>query len=247
MANPNRTPPLTLLDKAALFLDFDGTLVELADAPGAIVVSPELGPLLRRLNDRLEGRLAIVTGRSIDDLERHLDWSGAAVAGSHGLELRFADGMHVPLAVPPSIDEAVGRVRELVGSTPGVLIEEKPAGVAVHYRQAPDQEAQLDNFMELLAASTGLAVQRGKMVIELRAAGADKGGAVRLFMSRPPFAGAQPLFIGDDLTDEHAFAAAVDLGGTGILVGPPRQTAAEWRLDDVDDVAKWLRRSVEGQ
>lgn len=245
MAAADRSPPAPLLDGAALFLDFDGTLVELADAPDAIRVSPSLRPLLQRLNTVLEGRLAIVTGRAIDDLDRHLGWSGSAVAGSHGLEFRFADGTEVPVIVPEGLQQAIAGAHRLAEETPGLLVEEKPAGVAIHFRRVPDREPVVDRFMAQLAEATGLALQRGKMVVELRAAGADKGDAVRRLMARPPFSGSQPIFVGDDLTDEHAFRAAADLGGGGILVGPERETAARWRLDDVGAVSKWLTEAVQ--
>jgi trehalose 6-phosphate phosphatase len=191
----------------ALFLDFDGTLVELAETPDAIRVSPELPKLLARLGDRLDGRLAIISGRAIGDLERYLSCRGLAVSGSHGLELRLSDGSLVPLAAPRGLDQARERVGRFAEALPGILIEDKPFSIAVHYRRAPEREAHVRAFMDGLAAATGLVVQQGKMVTELRPAGADKGDAVRAFMAEPPFAGARPLFVGDDLTDEDAFRA----------------------------------------
>jgi trehalose 6-phosphate phosphatase len=236
------SPPPGTLDGAALFLDFDGTLVELAETPDAIRVSPELPQLLARLGERLQGRLAIVSGRAIRDLERYLSCRGLAVSGSHGLELRLTDGSFVPLAAPRGLDHARERIGRFAGSVPGLLVEEKPFSIAIHYRRAPDREPQVRAFMDGLAAATGLVVQQGKMVTELRPAGADKGDAVRAFMAEPPFAGARPLFVGDDLTDEDAFRAAAELGGGGVLVGTSRATAASWRLDDVAAVAGWLSR-----
>ena len=236
------SPPPGTLDGAALFLDFDGTLVELAETPDAIRVSPELPQLLARLGERLQGRLAIVSGRAIRDLERYLSCRGLAVSGSHGLELRLTDGSFVPLAAPRGLDHARERIGRFAGSVPGLLVEEKPFSIAIHYRRAPDREPQVRAFMDGLAAATGLVVQQGKMVTELRPAVADKGDAVRAFMAEPPFAGARPLFVGDDLTDEDAFRAAAELGGGGVLVGTSRATAASWRLDDVAAVAGWLSR-----
>jgi trehalose 6-phosphate phosphatase len=240
MAEPDRTPPPALLDGAALFLDFDGTLVELAESPGAIAVSPHLPRLLERLSERLEGRLAIVSGRSIDDLERHLDCRRIAVSGSHGLELRLRDGTHIPLAATPAVAEAAAQAQEFASQRPGLLVERKPFGVALHYRQLPAEQERVVAFMSALAASSGLALQHGNMVAELRPRGADKGDALRALMAEPDFAGAVPVFVGDDLTDEDAFRAAAALGGAGILVGRPRETAAAWRLADVAAVAQWL-------
>lgn len=242
MADVTQAPPLSLLENAALFLDFDGTLVDLAETPDTIRVSPKLSPLLQRLSKKLGGRLAIVSGRAIRDLERHLLCSGIAVSGSHGLELRLRDGSHVPLSTPRSLDHARERATRYAGSIPGLLVEDKPFGIALHYRKAPDREADVHGFMAELAGSTGLTLLSGKMVAELRPAGADKGDAVRALMAEPDFAGARPLFVGDDVTDEDAFRAAAALGGAGILVGPPRDTAAEWRLSGVAAVAGWLER-----
>lgn len=238
-------PPLSLLDHAALFLDFDGTLVELAAAPDQISVSPDVDPLLKRLGDRLGGRLALISGRAIGDLERYVQCAGLAVSGSHGFELRLRNGRHAPREAEHDLSEARQRLAGLAAETPGLLVEDKPFGIALHFRQAPDEQPRLARIMAELARSAGLTIQEGKMVIELRPPGADKGDALRTFMAEPEFAGAHPIFVGDDMTDEHAFAAAAELGGAGILVGPPRPTAAQWRLENVDAVIDWLSRAAE--
>lgn len=240
MTHPLRTPPPSLLDGAALFLDFDGTLVELAETPGAIEVEPRLPQLLREVALRLAGRLGIISGRSIEDLERHIDCSGIAVSGSHGLELRLRSGEHIPLSAAIDLGEVRERVAAFAAGIGGLLVEDKPRSVALHYRQAPEAEDRVRAFVSGLAARTGLGVQSGKMVMELRPKGADKGDALRALMREPDFTGARPLFVGDDVTDEDAFAAAAALGGSGVLVGPERETAAEWRLPDVASVARWL-------
>ena len=239
------TPPPPLEPEgSALFLDFDGTLVELAATPAAIRVPRRLRPLLERLRDKLGGRLAIVSGRSIADLEQHLPAAGIAFSGSHGLELRLADGARLPLSVPIGLDDVRGAVEAFAAPIPGLIVEGKPAGIALHYRLAPDQRERADAFMAALARERGFAIQRGNMVVELRPGGATKGDALKAFMSEPDFAGARPLFVGDDLTDEHAFAAAEALGGAGILVGPPRDTAARFRLASVSDTARWLENAL---
>ena len=235
-------PPPDRTDELALFLDFDGTLVELAETPNSIRVSPHLSPLLSRLAEKLGGRLAIVSGRSIRDLERHLSCAKLAVSGSHGLELRLRDGSFVPLAAPRGLDHARDRSMRFASSIPGLIVEDKPFSIAIHYRQAPEREAEVHEFMTRLAAATGLTIQHGKMVAELRPPGADKGDALRALMTEPEFAGARPVFVGDDQTDEDAFYAAAELGGGGVLVGPPRDTAAKWRLSGVSDVSAWLQR-----
>lgn len=233
-------PPPAALEGAALFLDFDGTLVELAETPDAIRVPAALGPLLERLRRRLDGRLAIVSGRSLADLERHLPFSGVAVAGSHGLELRLANGDSLPLRVPAGLDEARAEIERFAAGRNGLIVEEKPLGIALHFRLAPEQEKPVLVFMDEVARRHGLWLQSGKMVAELRPAGANKGDALKALMREPRFMGARPLFVGDDLTDEHAFAAAAELGGAGILVGSPRETAARYRLASVNAVADWL-------
>jgi trehalose 6-phosphate phosphatase len=241
--SPFSPPPLSLLDGAALFLDFDGTLVELAETPDSIEVSPALPPLLRRLSAALDGRLAIVTGRAIDDLERYMDCAGVALSGSHGLELRLAHGEHIPLAAPIDMEEAREEIARFVDGRHGLIVENKPSSIALHYRLAPAEAEDAKAFMTALAERAGLTTQDGKMVVELRPKGADKGDAVRAFMTDAAFAGACPIFVGDDLTDEDAFIAVTALGGAGILVGPARASAASYRLDDVDAVADWLRRA----
>jgi trehalose 6-phosphate phosphatase len=235
---------LSRLARAALFLDFDGTLVELADAPDAIAVPSGLEPLLDRLAERLGGRLAIVSGRAVDDLQRHLGASAVVLSGSHGAELRYGDGRRVPVSAPPGLAAAREEMRRFAEASAGLLVEEKPAGIALHYRLAPEREGAVADFVEDLAVRSGLALQQGKMVAELRPHGADKGAALRRLMAEPPFAGARPVFVGDDLTDEHAFEAAAALGGEGVLVGPPRATAARWRLDDVAGVTGWLEAAA---
>jgi len=238
-------PPLDLLEGAALFLDFDGTLVELADTPDGVSIPTGLGPMLERLRRKLEGRLAIVSGRSLADLKRHLPLHGIAFSGSHGLELQLADGTRLPLSIPLGLDDMCDAVEEFAAKTDRrLLIERKPAGIALHYRLAPDQAERVEAFMARLARKTGFVLQRGAMVVELRAHGATKGDALKAFMTEPPFAAARPVFVGDDLTDEHGFAEAAALGGAGILVGAERSTAARYRLESVKAVAAWLRTAA---
>jgi trehalose 6-phosphate phosphatase len=233
-------PPPDLLAGAALFLDFDGTLIELAETPDAIEVAPQLPQLLDRLRRRLGGRLAIVSGRSVADLERYVPVPDIPFSGSHGLELRLGDGTRLALHAPRGLTDIRERVRRFAEEHDGLLVEEKPAGVALHYRRTPAVEGPVAEFMEQLAREAALVVQRGNMVVELRPPGADKGDAVRALMREEPFTGGRPIFLGDDLTDEDAFEAVVAMGGVGVLVGPQRETAARYRLASVSAVADWL-------
>lgn len=233
------SPPPSLLDGASLFLDFDGTLVDFVIDPSAAAVDQRLHTLLGALWERLDGRLAILSGRSLDELTRRLGLGPVAMAGSHGLERRSADGQVTRAPIPPGLATATAAATAFAASH-GLLVEAKAAGVALHYRDARHAEASVDAFARALAADTGLELQSGKCVRELKVPGADKGDAVRAFMAEPPFTLGRPVVVGDDLTDEHAFAAATELGGSAILVGDPRPTAAGYRLPSVEATLDWL-------
>lgn len=240
--------PPPRLDPAsdALFLDFDGTLVELADTPHGIAVPAGLASLLERLSGRLGGRIAVVSGRSLEDLRHHLGGVDLLFAGSHGAELAYPGGRCVRALVPEGLEAARGRIAAFAAARPGLLVEEKPAGIALHYRGAPELEAESRAHVEAVAKASGMAVVAGKMVAELRPRGFDKGEALRRLMAEPPYAGARPWFVGDDVTDEDAFRAAAELGGEGVLVGSSRPTAAGWRLEGVRDVIRWLEAAAHG-
>jgi trehalose 6-phosphate phosphatase len=232
-------PPAHLLDGATLFLDFDGTLVEIADTPDAVDASG-LGTLLARLAARLEQRIAIVSGRPVAEVAAHIAPARLAIAGSHGLEMAAADGTCSAPERTAALDTALHAAADLAARHPGVLIEDKPFGIGLHYRGAPGAEADALALADGLAATHGLTVQRGKMVAELRLPGHDKGSAVRALMTEPERRATRPVFMGDDVTDEAGFAAATQLGGAGILVGAPRATAARHLLPDVAAARAWL-------
>lgn len=238
-------PPAGLLNGASLFLDFDGTLVELAPTPGEVQVGAALRDLLARLHDRLGGRIAILSGRSVAEIAAFLHPVALAIGGSHGLELRRADGGHDAPERPQGLDDVIERMKAFAADRPGVLVEEKPLGAALHYRGAPDAEAACRRLAAEAADVTGLALQPGKMVFELKPKGGDKGRALALFMADPLFEGTRPVFLGDDLTDEAGFAAAAAAGGAGVLIGEARETAAAFRLDGVDAVLAWLAAEAE--
>ncbi len=237
-------PPADLLHDAALFLDFDGTLVELAERPDAGVVDARLRTALAEVRARLGGRLAIISGRPAAEVRGLLGVADYAVSGSHGLELIHADGRVEQVERPVALDEVLEEATRFAAARPGVLIEDKPLGVAIHYRQAPDEEAEAIALAMHLAREHKLALQPGKMLAELRVGGGDKGSALRRVMEQPEMAGARPVFVGDDVTDEAAFRAAAELGGAGVLVGDERDTAARYRLDGVAHVLAWLEGSA---
>lgn len=235
-------PPLDALraqGEVALFLDFDGTLVDLAPTPDAIVVPDGLAVRLAALAAALDGALALVSGRAVIDLERHCGTLAIARAGSHGIDRFHADGRAIG-AAPAPIPAAVHYSLDRFAAGRGVRLETKPHGGALHFRENPQAEAAGLDFASALAEEHGLAVKRGKFVVELVRPGADKGGAVRAFMGHPPFAGRRPIFVGDDITDEDGMRAAEELGGLGITVGERPSAVARYKLADPAAVIAWL-------
>lgn len=206
-----------------------------------MVADEALRALLLHLDDRLDHRLAIISGRSLEQLDRILGPIARTIAlsGSHGSEHRW-QGISAHPVRPAVLDEAAQRLRPFADARSGMILEEKSYGVALHFRQCPEQEEEALKMAWSVASELDLHLQDGKMMIELRIPGPDKGVAVRRLMGRPPMLGTIPYFVGDDHTDEPGFAAAVALGGGGILVGPPRTTAARFRLEDPAAVRSWL-------
>ncbi len=241
MADLDPPPSLRDLAHAALFLDFDGTLVELAATPDAITVPDHLPAAIERKAGAMDGRLAIVSGRFIADIRHHLPQCAVVICGSHGAEITSPDGSPVAerqvAGVPAA---ALAAARDFAGRTPGVTLEEKTLGIGLHYRDSADREAEVRAFAQGLVQDHGLFLRDGKMVLELATTDADKGDGVRAIMAQPPFAGATPVFVGDDVTDEDGFVAVNELGGFGVIVGERQKTHARYRLADVAAVHQWL-------
>lgn len=237
---PDAPPAPLALANTALFLDLDGTLAPIAARPQDVTPDPRRTGILETLLGALGGRLAVVSGRTLADVDRILEGRVPAVAAVHGLVRRDADGQ-VAQAIPhAALPQALAELRRFAAAQPGLLVEDKQVSATLHYRGAPGQAAAARAEAERIAAATGLALQAGDMVWELRTPGATKGDSVAAFLAHPPFAGARPVFVGDDLTDEDGFKAAQALGGFGVLVGPARTTAARLRLDSVDAALAWL-------
>lgn len=243
--NTHLQPPPARLVRPALFLDMDGVLAPLAPTPS------DVGPVARRtaviaaLDERLGGRVAILSGRTLAEIDRISGGAARSASGVHGLERRRHDGQTERAEAPDSLGDVVRAFETFARERPGILVEDKGASVALHYRQAPGSREAATALATRLAQQTGLMLQPGHMVLELKTPGADKGSALAAFMAEPPFIGAVPVMLGDDLTDEFAFDAATALGGFGILVGPERQTHARYRLDDVEAVLTWLENVLE--
>jgi len=232
--------PLPPFAQAALFLDLDGTLIDIAPTPDSVVVPPGLPDTIATLRDRLGGALAIVSGRPVEAVERLLPGAAGAVAGEHGGALRRTPDAAIERPDLPTPPESWYQAAEdLARGFPGALMERKARGFGLHYRLAPEAEPVFREALTALVAQTPeFHVMPAHMLWEVRPVGADKGGAVDALMAAPPFAGRHPVFIGDDVTDEDGMRAARALGGAGYRV--------DQVFGDPDGVRTWLRRSAEG-
>lgn len=232
---------LPLLTSAhALFLDFDGTLTEMAPRPEAVRIASGLVPTLSALHTQLGGALAIVTGRREIDIDTFLAPLRLPLATEHGAQYRLGEGPARPSIQPPDLEPVLYAAQVLAAQHPGLLVEPKRASVALHYRQAPHLEALChDTLARAMQGVDGVELLRGKCVFEVKPRGIHKGQAILDFMTQPPFAGRVPVFVGDDVTDEAGFAAVQALGGWGIKVGEG-PTAAQHRCMTPAALRGWL-------
>lgn len=213
-------PPAIDFEEHALFFDVDGTLLDIASAPEAVVVPPALLRAVEHLSRRLSGALALVTGRDIGFIERRFPHYSGPVAALHGAELRHASGA-VERVAPEAAFHAARDFVHAAAEAGGLLAEDKGAAIALHYRAAPQKAALARDIAERAQrlAGPGWAVQPGKMVFELRPSAGDKGVALSRLMGEAPFTGRVPFAFGDDLTDQPMLAAAAEFGGAGVAVG----------------------------
>lgn len=208
-----------LCPSCALFLDFDGSLVDLAPQPEAVIVPSGLVATLGAIHRYLGGALALISGRPIEQIDGFLRPLHLPIAGVHGTERRGADGTITLLSTHPlqRVEEAA---HALAARHPALRVENKRGSVALHYRQAPELERLcLETMQAAVDESPGLTLLRGKMVAEAKPGGASKGHAIEAFMKEAPFAGRMPVFAGDDFTDEVGFSTVQRMHGLGIKVG----------------------------
>lgn len=243
-ASHARPAPPAPADDWALFLDVDGCLLELAETPDAVIVPAGLRERLEALRARLGGALALVSGRSIATLDDLFAPSRFDAAGLHGIERRQHGRDDVAAVAPPELDVLLKEAGRLARDHEGVVVEDKGASLALHWRQAPAAEHLLQAFaLHALSRLPGYRLQHGKQVVELRPGHADKGDAIVAFLETPPFAGRVPVFAGDDLTDESGFIQVNARSGISILICDPaleRDSAARCGLRDPAAVRAWL-------
>ncbi|HTP96539.1 MAG TPA: trehalose-phosphatase [Burkholderiales bacterium] len=236
----NGAPPPARADWA-FFFDVDGTLLALAEHPAHVRTDDEVRSILRELHRGAGGALALISGRSIDEIDALFAPLRFPAAGQHGMERRDPCGaMQRHVQHSPRLAELRHRLTPIAARHPGVLLEDKGLTLAIHYRRAPRLAGYLGRRLrEGLDHAEDLRVQRGKMVLEVKPGGRDKGSAILEFMSEPPFRGRIPVFLGDDVSDEFGFSVVNELGGHSIKVGAGA-TRARWRLSGVGAVRRWL-------
>jgi trehalose 6-phosphate phosphatase len=228
----------------ALFLDVDGTLLDIAATPAEVVVPPQLAPLLARIGKGLDGAMAILTGRQLAEIDALLAPLQLVGGGVHGAELRTEAGtpiVRVAMSIPASL---VDQVIELANGMPGIIAEPKGPGLALHYRQAPELKAVLESRVRLLLSryADELVLCPGRKLFEIIPAGHSKGTALETLSKLPTFAGRLPVMIGDDVGDVPALAAAQRLGGFGLRVAGEQFVPSSADLHGPANVLGWLHR-----
>jgi trehalose 6-phosphate phosphatase len=228
----------------ALFLDVDGTLLEIAATPDRVRVPASLRNTLRISFEREHGALALLSGRSLDDLDDLFSPCDFPASGKHGLEVRLPSGKVIRPEIDPSV---LDRARHWLGilqkDNSGLLLEDKGVALAMHYRLVPKLAPEVEVVMNEMAIDLGEAfiARPGKFVYELMPRGFDERSAIQLLMKEREFAGRTPVFVGDDPTDEVGFQAVNEMGGHSIRVGNLEKTAAQYRFSSVSTVVAWLR------
>ncbi len=227
----------------AMFFDFDGTLAEIAPTPGAVQVRPGLIDRLRNIQEALDGAVAIVSGRPLEEIDGFLSPLQLSAAGLHGLERRGSTGSVDNIVPAKAIIETLRpELRAFAAVTPGVQLEDKRLSLALHFRSAPHQGPACHNAMRQAVdhAAGALEILHGKMVVELKPTGGNKGTAIEAFLREPPFTGRRPFFAGDDVTDEIGFATVNRLHGVSVCIGTKSDSAARYQVESVAEFFAWL-------
>lgn len=232
----------------ALFLDFDGTLVEIAPSPEDVRLDRRVAPALEALRTGLGGALALVSGRPIAFLDEMLTPHSFDIAGLHGAQIRVDGEIRSQSDAPENMREALRDLVRFANSHVGIIVEDKRISVALHWRLAPSLEEEALALMRRIAArlGPGMRLQEGKAVAELVPAGASKGSAVAWLMATPAYAGRRPVFIGDDITDEDGFEAVNAMGGVSVRIGTDRESHATFRLASPTALRHILLEAAEG-
>jgi trehalose 6-phosphate phosphatase len=234
--------------RAALFLDLDGTLIDIARRPELARPPEAMAALLKRLAEKLGGALAILSGRAIADVDKLTAPLRLPAAGVHGAERRRDPDGAVVATTPPIPADLLDEARRVAGARSGLIVEAKTYAIAMHYREAPEAAADLEPALRALVArrSNDYVLREGRRVFEIAPRAASKGAALEDFMRAPPFAGRRPIMIGDDATDESAMAAARRLGGEGWKVAGEHFPAADADFTNPAQVFSWLRALADG-
>src|SRR6202163_2280069 len=238
------------LDQCAFLLDIDGTLLDLAPTPREVWVPPGLAKTLDQLLTRSAGALALVSGRSLNDIDLIFAPEQFPAVGGHGAEMRIsADNESVATHAPPMDKELKRRLAAIARLSPGILLEDKGSSLALHYRLAPHAEKAIYEAVSLIRAdlpNAPIEVLPGKCVCEIKQSGFDKATGVRELMTHEPFLGRRPIFIGDDVTDESVFAIVPEFGGLAFSVGR-RAQGVTGHFDEPRDVRAWLASLIDGE
>lgn len=227
----------------ALFLDIDGTLLDIAETPNSVTVPNGLPRLLETLANQFDGALALVSGRTLLDIDRLFARPELAAAGQHGAEIRLPGGVvELPAAGCADLAAMLPDIKAFAAARPGLLAEEKGRTIAVHYRLAPHYQAEIATFLDRLIRDHAEQIETigGHRVFEIKPKAFNKGTAVARFMQAAPFAGRCPVFIGDDRTDEDGFAAVHTLGGHAVRVGMYGDSIADTRFSAPAELRAWL-------
>src|SRR5437667_4105905 len=238
------------LSETAVLLDIDGTLLDLAPTPREVWVPPGLAKTLHRLHQRTNGALALVSGRSLNDIDLIFAPDQFPAVGGHGAEMRIeADSEAVAAHAPPMDKELKRRLAAIARLSPGILLEDKGYSLALHYRLAPHAEKAIYAAVSLIRAdlpNAPIEVLPGKCVCEIKHSGFTKATGVLELMAHEPFKGRRPIFIGDDVTDEAVFGIIPDLGGLAFSVGRHATGVAD-SFDEPRDVREWLARLLDDE